>query len=380
MNEIEDLFSHTGDGACTLNEDQRIVSWNEAAEALLGYTREEALGKIGWRLFAGQTLDGKSFCRPRCFLREQLEKNEAIASFNLLLRHKSGLRIPVNVSTIPIPPSVNQGKPGMLVHMWRPLHSPQKTKQLRIYLLGTTAVTRTDETAVQGSAWNRVKVRALLAYLALQEGKSVPRDRLIELLWPDLEHKEALHNLNTTVYNLRRCLEPDLKKVSNSAFVLYQSGQYLLSEAHWLDTRAFEAEIRRARRALDPSEKIDAYTTAVALYRGDFLSDLDTTDVWSRNQQVHYQLLYLVALEELGQTHELLGKDTEAETCYARALSMDSCRENTAQALVRLMLRHGRRADALKRCQQLATALEEELDAALSAETYDLMEQIRLTQ
>lgn len=377
MNEIEDLFSHTGDGACTLNENHRVVSWNKAAETLLGYSREEALGKIGWQLLAGQTLDGRPFCRPHCLLRELLGQNETIASFNLLLRHRSGQRVPVSVSTIPIPPSINGGKPGMLVHMWRPLHVSPTEKQLRIYLLGATAVTRADDSAVQGSVWNRIKVRALLAYLALQEGQPVSRERLIELLWPDLEHKEALHNLNTTVYNLRHSLEPDLKKVSNSAYILYQGGQYLLSQAHWLDTRAFEAEIRRARRALDPMEKIDAYTTAVTLYRGDFLADLDETDVWSRNQQVHYQLLYLVALEELGQTHESLGQDAEAETWYARALSLDPCRENTVQALVRLLLRHGRRVDALKRCQQLAADLEEELNVALSEETHDLMEQIR---
>ncbi len=381
MNNIADLFSHTGDGACTLDEQQHIVSWNSAAAAMLGYQREEVLGKKCWELLLGHTPEGKPFCQPNCSIRRRLTDGKVITSFDLLVRHRTGKRILINVSTIPIPANENS-KPGTLVHLWRARGKPVAArKRLRIHLLGVTTVTRSDGTSVEGALWNRVKVRALLAYLAVNEGQPVSRERLIEALWPDLDYKSALHNLNTTIYNLRRSLEPNLKKASESKYIVYQSGQYFLAdmEAHWVDVRAFEADIRKARTESDSRDKIDAYKTAVALYRGSYLTDLEGTGVWSSSEQVRFELLYLTAMEELGHVYESAKQEKEAELWYGRVLAVDPCRESTAQRLIRMLIAQGRRVDALVHCQQLAAALENELDVMLSEETSELMAQIRLT-
>lgn len=378
MNEIETLFSYTGDGACALDKNHRIIFWNPAAATMLGYSREEAVGQIGWRLFAGKTPDGKPFCRPNCPLRLRLQAGKEITSFNLLIRHKSGEYLPVNVSTIPMPPALNDGEVGMLVHLWRPLDEPFTHRWLRIYLLGITAVTRSDSTIVNGPMWNRLKVRALLAYLALRGQQPTSRDELLEALWPELDYKSALHNLNTTVYNLRHSLEPNLKKAADSRYIAYQNSHYFLidAERHWLDVRAFESGIRRARLADNPADKVECYQTAVALYRGDYLTDLNATSLQSSSRQAHYHLLHLAAMEELGQTYEALGQDAEAEVWYGRVLAKEPCQESAAQRLIRLFARQGRRIEALLVCQQLAETLEAELNVALSAETAELLTQM----
>lgn len=380
MNELETLFSHTGDGACTLDENQRIISWNTAATEMLGYSRAEALGQVCWELLLGHTPDGEPFCRPVCTLRQKLQMREAITSLDLLLRHRAGNRVLVNVSTIPIAETLNGGKPGMLVHLWRLRGQPAKTKRLRINLLGPTAVTRSDGTMVAGGMWNRLKVRALLVYLALQGGQPVSRERLIEVLWPDFEYKEALHNLNTTVYHLRHSLEPNLKKASDSAYIGYHSGQYYLIDAqqHWLDVLTFEDNIRKARQEKELQGKIDAYLTAVALYRGDYLADLDATGLQSSSEQVRYQLLCLAAMQELGEAYEGLGEQHEAIRWYQQVLALEPCHEEAGIRLVRLFVRQERRAEALRVCENLAERLEKELDAAISIELIELMAQIRL--
>lgn len=382
MNGLAELFNHTGDGACTLDENQRIISWNTAATEMLGYGREEALGQLCWEFLFGHTVDGKPFCRPNCTLRQKLQMREAITSLDLLLRHRAGNQILVNVSTIPIPEALNGGRAGMLVHLWRLRGQPATTKRLRIHLLGPTAVTRSDGTAVEGGMWNRTKVRALLVYLALQGGQPVSRERLIDVLWPDFEYKEALHNLNTTVYHLRHSLEPNLKKASESAYIGYQSGQYYLIEAqqHWLDVHAFEGDIRRARQEKELPAKIDAYRTAIALYRGDYLADLDATGLQSSSEQVRYQLLYLAAMQELGEAYEALGEQNEAIRWYEQILAVEPCHECAGIRLVRLFIRQGRRAEALHICQNLADRLEKELDAMISTELRELMAQIRRMQ
>lgn len=50
------------------------------------------------------------------------------------------------------------------------------------------------------------KVRALLAYLAVEAAKPHARHALAGLLWPDVPEAHALHSLSQALYNLRRVL------------------------------------------------------------------------------------------------------------------------------------------------------------------------------
>src|SRR5690349_16725757 len=50
------------------------------------------------------------------------------------------------------------------------------------------------------------KVRALLAYLAVEANRSHRREKLIGLLWPDSPEEVARHNLSQALFNLRLVL------------------------------------------------------------------------------------------------------------------------------------------------------------------------------
>src|SRR5262249_32214371 len=66
---------------------------------------------------------------------------------------------------------------------------------------------RVDGAAVPPPELRRSRVRELLAVLAVRQ--SVTRDRLMDLLWPDLGPDDAAANLRVTLSYLRRALEPD---------------------------------------------------------------------------------------------------------------------------------------------------------------------------
>src|SRR5438270_12590334 len=70
------------------------------------------------------------------------------------------------------------------------------------------------------------KTEALLAHLGLQHGRRVPRERLVQLLWPDSDQTHALHSLNTTVYSLHKLLAPALQ---GAAPVVHEEGYYSLN-------------------------------------------------------------------------------------------------------------------------------------------------------
>src|SRR5215510_15454352 len=52
------------------------------------------------------------------------------------------------------------------------------------------------------------KARALLAYLAVQGGQTVSRERLADLLWPYQGSEQARHSLRNCLLELRKALGP----------------------------------------------------------------------------------------------------------------------------------------------------------------------------
>lgn len=376
MVSIKHFFGKTGDGAWSVNEDGLITFWNQAAVELLGYPMEEAVSKYCWQLLAGLTPQGNPYCAQNCPVRQGIKQGFSIPSLNLQLRHRSGKYILTNMSTIPVPEDNDQ---NMLVHLLRSQQQPGLAYQpLRIYLLGPLFITQQDGTQVAGPLWNRVKTRALMAYLAMQKGTAVSREQILEMLWPDLEYKAAMHNLNTTVYNLRRSLEPTLEKASQSRYLLYQNGYYRLAEAkaNWLDIDAFESGIRRARQEKNAETAVKIYGTALALYRGDYLFDLTDTHAWVRDQQFRLQEIYLTALADMAQRYEKIEMVKEAIDIYQQILLVDCCQETSCRRLMSLFIKLGKRTEAIQVCQRLTQCLADELDILMSDKTRALYDKI----
>ena len=75
--------------------------------------------------------------------------------------------------------------------------------RLSLSLFGPLEV-RLDGELVGGFEYN--KVRALLAYLAVESAQSHTRAHLSELLWPEAAERAARQNLSQALSQLRRAL------------------------------------------------------------------------------------------------------------------------------------------------------------------------------
>jgi len=53
-------FADTGSGVWAVDASQRIVFWNRAAEELLGFTADQALGRLCYQLLTGQDTPGRA--------------------------------------------------------------------------------------------------------------------------------------------------------------------------------------------------------------------------------------------------------------------------------------------------------------------------------
>ena len=174
------------------------------------------------------------------------------------------------------------------------------------------------------------KVRALLAYLAVEADRPHSREALSGLLWPDWPQSSALANLRYALSDLRQCIadrdaDPPFLLISREAIGWNPSSDYEL------DVAAFERGIRDResgnREEDSAASQLAAY---IPLYRGRFLEGLSLGDSpafeeWLRAQREHLEQRFLALLQRLGEHYEQAGDYAQAQHCAERQLSLDPC-------------------------------------------------------
>ncbi|MBI1741930.1 tetratricopeptide repeat protein [Candidatus Acetothermia bacterium] len=252
--------------------------------------------------------------------------------------------------------------------------------ELKVQLLGRFSVWR-DGVLLAPSDWKRRKTQTLFKVLVSERGRVFTQDQLIEILFPDLQPQKAADNLYGRVGELRRALEPDLGKSSDSRYVLSAGrGGYCFSvEAPcWVDIEEFQKHIQSAQRAEEAGHWADAsksYEQAIALYQGDYLAE-DLYEEWTLALRERWREAYLTGLVRLADCHARVGKyDRVFEYCQ-KAIELDPGRES---AYRQKMLYHaliGELGKAAQVYQECVKILRERCEAEPSPETRRLHDQI----
>ncbi|MGH2370481.1 MAG: AfsR/SARP family transcriptional regulator, partial [Chloroflexota bacterium] len=249
---------------------------------------------------------------------------------------------------------------------------PDTPPVLRIQLLGGFRVW-TGARPVDEASWRLHKARALVKLLALAPDHRLHRERLLDLLWPDLDPEAAANNLRYALHVARRSLalacQPDRASSPMSpgangghALTLLQSEGDLLALCPagglWTDVAAFEVAAGAARRTQDPA----AYGAAIALYAGDLLPE-DRYEDWAAGRREELRALYLALLLEHAGLCEARGQHAAAVDALTKLITADPANEGAHQELMRLHARRGQRHQALRQYRQLREALRRDLDA-----------------
>lgn len=103
MTNLLDFISKTADGVIAVDQDQRIVLWNNAAERLLGFKAEEVLGRLCDEVMAGRDASGCSICDKSCSKRILQVEQELIPTQEIIVRTKRGQEIWLSMSTMVVP-------------------------------------------------------------------------------------------------------------------------------------------------------------------------------------------------------------------------------------------------------------------------------------
>jgi DNA-binding SARP family transcriptional activator/tetratricopeptide (TPR) repeat protein len=221
---------------------------------------------------------------------------------------------------------------------------------IRIRLLGAFAVAA-DGAEVPPEGWPSLRAAQLVQLLSLAEGHRLPRERVIDTLWPQLEPEAGGANLRKAAFHARQALR-------SQEAILLQGGQVALCPSGSLEVDAADFE-RRAAAALarrDPA----ACAEAADLYGGDLLPGVPY-EGWTDAARTRLRLRYLELLRASAQWERLAEAEPTDEPAH--------------RELMRRELDAGNRPAAIRWYSRLRTSLQQTLGVAPDRETEALYDE-----
>lgn len=215
----------------------------------------------------------------------------------------------------------------------------------------------------QDLALSTRKDRLLLAYLALNAGRPLARDRLAGLLWGDRGTTQARDSLRQSLAAIRQAfrqavLDPVMSDREQISF----------------DPNAVEVDaVIFERLATDDSTAMQA----LPLFRGELLEGMDgftpEFEAWLLPERERLTAIAVRLVDALSRSPAC----NEAATGLARKLvAHDAVCEAAYRALMRLLVASGDRTAALKLYKTCRAALKKELDTTPGLETESLYRDI----
>ncbi len=206
------------------------------------------------------------------------------------------------------------------------------------------------------------KARALLAYLAAQQGRTVTRERLADLLWPYQGSDQARHSLRNCLLELRKGLGPGAAGCLTTDF-----GSCRIHGA--------EVDLDRFEQLARSPSRVDLQSAA-DLYRGEFLADFvidsEPFQEWLAAERDRMLDAACAILQKLTAEHDDVGEHDAAIQSARRLVTLDPLSEFGQRTLIRAYARAGRRGEALRQYNNCAETLKRELGVAPDAETQAL--------
>lgn len=119
---IRELLDSTSDPAYSVDEGGALSGWNDAAEQLLGYPREEVFGQPCHEILRGRDVFGNPYCEPDCPLLVMARKRQPVRHFQMDVYGRGGTAKRVLCFVIVIPGSKDAA--FSILHLLRPIDRP----------------------------------------------------------------------------------------------------------------------------------------------------------------------------------------------------------------------------------------------------------------
>lgn len=274
-------------------------------------------------------------------------------------------------------PTVLLHLPLFLVSLWfgdmedRAAASPAP---LEIHLFGRFAVRVRGhvlpETAIKGR-----KARALLKLIALQRQARIPREQVMDELWPQLDASAAASQLYKALHHIRKAVSTESDEADEWIEITDDLIRLVPPGGVVVDVHRFEETARSGLR----DRRIQDMEQAVSIYAGDLLP-MDRYAEWASVPREHYRQLYLDVLTTLAAQYEQRGELSKAAQMARLALEKDPALESAHRALMRIFARQGQSTRAFRQYDTCREILQNELGMGPSPETKEVLEAVQEQQ
>ncbi|MGW1344099.1 BTAD domain-containing putative transcriptional regulator [Kribbella sp. NPDC002412] len=229
---------------------------------------------------------------------------------------------------------------------------------MQIGMLGSFEL-RTDDGVLADVPGARL--RGLLAALALEPGRVVPKATLVDWIWGEQPPSDAANALQRLVSRLRKVLPP-------GAVEGLPDGYRLKVEPDAVDAVRFERLVAQARNDED-SQGVRRLREALALWRGAALQDVGLEESAAFDAAVtRLERLRLAAMEDRYDAEVSLGHGAELVTELTDLVAAHPVRERLVAAVMRALVASGRDTEALMVFERTRETLADELGVDPSPE------------
>jgi DNA-binding SARP family transcriptional activator len=210
------------------------------------------------------------------------------------------------------------------------------------------------------------KCIALLAYLALAKPRGLHRrDRIVGLLWPELDQDHARASLRKTLYRVRQSIGEDAI-VSHGAELLGLAFDSILCDAVQFDDALNEGGLREA---------LDLY--AGELLPGFFVPETGTFEDWLERERASYNERAVHCAWKLVERFAADQELTNASQLARLVARLAPTDERMLRRVLTMLARLGDRAGAIAVYGRFADRLWRDYETRPSAETQKLVDAIQ---
>ena len=246
-----------------------------------------------------------------------------------------------------------------------------KLPRLTFHTLGEFTVKKEGE-PIRGNQWkghgNVSFLKTILAY----GGQMVPKDVIMEALWPERNQQAAENNFKSSLHRLRKVLEPEADRRAGYNYIHLRNAMVGLDpELCRVDAMVFEQNAKKALSAKIPEEALAWGEKAVVLYKGDFLP-FDLYEPWIESSRVRLKNQYISLLAHLSNIYIKQEKWAEACQHLESWLGAAPCSDQACRRLMQVYAHQGNSNKALQVYKAFESHLANDIDVSPDKKTMAL--------
>jgi two-component system LytT family response regulator len=241
------------------------------------------------------------------------------------------------------------------------------SEQLDIYALGGLEV---RSGTIGNVKWNSSKSAELFGYLLMQRGRMVARSRIVREVFGEMPQKNAATYLNTTIYLMRKSLEPHGLK----SIIVSDNDAYGIDTVNArIDFVLFEEGLKQLAHI--NSENLQYALELEDLYTGELFGD--KAYLWALNDIERLSNLYGAFVKRLATILLELNKNDSAIRLLNKRLSHNEWDEDTVYLLLNAYAAQKDKRSITQLFKKYEKILRKELNTSPSKKLVDAYTQLQ---